>query len=326
MGSIGISSNFWRSTKIQRVKRHKDALLLALYLVTCRDASTCGIFHLSLHRIQEDTGLPQDVILSALEHLERCKFAKYDVESEHVWVIDAVIYQGITSYLDNRARAVIKEVDVMLTEFSFEERESRVMTFLTEFINRYDSKLRLGFLEPASRSDYMDEPGDGYQDFPSRGEENKLPQNGANDAAEIKQLKAQREKLNRAIEEIYAAYPRKVARRRALGAIRAAIARGHDPDMLLEQTKKYARAVEPYKREFKSFIPHASTWFNQDRFLPEEEPEWTTQLKGKVGVKDGGDEARVINGVEYEGIYPVLRPSRGTVHNHRPAEKERKSE
>lgn len=63
-------------------------------------------------------------------------------------------------------------------------------------------------------------------------------------------------------EDIYAAYPRKVARPVAIKAIKKAM-RSTDPSFLLEQTQKYAKARIG---EDPNFTPHPSTWFNQERY------------------------------------------------------------
>ncbi len=63
-------------------------------------------------------------------------------------------------------------------------------------------------------------------------------------------------------EEIYAAYPRKVAKPEALRAIGKAISRGTSSAVLLARTKRYAETTDLELR----FIPHPATWFNQERF------------------------------------------------------------
>ncbi len=63
-------------------------------------------------------------------------------------------------------------------------------------------------------------------------------------------------------EEIYEAYPRKVAKPDALRAIQKAMSRGTDFAGLLARTKLYASLVDSDQR----FIPHPATWFNQERF------------------------------------------------------------
>jgi DNA-binding transcriptional ArsR family regulator len=62
-------------------------------------------------------------------------------------------------------------------------------------------------------------------------------------------------------EELYAAYPRKVGRPVALRAIRRALAK-YPFDFLVERTRLYAQTCNSPAE----FIPHPSTWFNQERF------------------------------------------------------------
>jgi hypothetical protein len=62
------------------------------------------------------------------------------------------------------------------------------------------------------------------------------------------------------VEEIYAAYPRKVARPAALKAIRKAL-KTILPGKLLALTKQYATVCSGDE-----FTPYPATWFNQERF------------------------------------------------------------
>lgn len=63
-------------------------------------------------------------------------------------------------------------------------------------------------------------------------------------------------------EEIYQAYPRKVAKPAALRAIEKA-KRQTAPDRLLELTRAYASAR---RGEEERFTPHPATWFNEERY------------------------------------------------------------
>lgn len=73
-------------------------------------------------------------------------------------------------------------------------------------------------------------------------------------------------------EDIYKAYPRKVAPPYAIKCI-AKACKQFAPEFLLEKTKAYAQAVVGKEREH---IPHPSTWFNQHRFL-DDPVEWNPQ-------------------------------------------------
>ena len=84
-------------------------------------------------------------------------------------------------------------------------------------------------------------------------------------------------------EQVYAEYPRKEGRRAALKAIAAAIARLHkgegellpmnsrDAWMYLSgRTQAYARSPAG-QRPDRAFIPHPATWFNQGRYLDDDQ-------------------------------------------------------
>lgn len=63
-------------------------------------------------------------------------------------------------------------------------------------------------------------------------------------------------------EDIFKAYPKKVAKPAALKAIQKAIKAGADPAFLLERTKLFGQT---YGKDL-SFCPYPATWYNQERF------------------------------------------------------------
>lgn len=63
------------------------------------------------------------------------------------------------------------------------------------------------------------------------------------------------------MENIYKAYPRRVAKKAALAAIKRACA-NIKPSVLLERTIAFAK-TQPLNHEY---TPHPATWFNQERF------------------------------------------------------------
>jgi hypothetical protein len=69
--------------------------------------------------------------------------------------------------------------------------------------------------------------------------------------------------------DIYAAYPRHVARRYAIECIKKALLE-EEADWLLERTRLFAGSPAGQKGEF---TPHPSTWFNQERYH-DDEREW----------------------------------------------------
>lgn len=63
-------------------------------------------------------------------------------------------------------------------------------------------------------------------------------------------------------EIIYGAYPRKIAKLKALAAIKKAL-RTKKPDFLLDKVQTYATMIKWQSREF---IPYPATWFNQGHY------------------------------------------------------------
>jgi len=93
--------------------------------------------------------------------------------------------------------------------------------------------------------------------------------------------------------EIYAAYPRKVAKAAAFKAIEKALkaARKANPESgsanLLKAVQAYAEAVSQWPKDERRFVPHPATWFN--RGSHDDDPsEWTREpkaesMKGRAG-------------------------------------------
>lgn len=70
--------------------------------------------------------------------------------------------------------------------------------------------------------------------------------------------------------DIYAEYPRKVGREKALSAINVALKKVKADD-LLAKVKEYAQAVAQWPASEKQYVPNPATWFNQGRW--EDDPE-----------------------------------------------------
>ena len=85
-----------------------------------------------------------------------------------------------------------------------------------------------------------------------------------------------KEEEKKKIEDIYQAYPRKTAKPRAIQAISKALKKNR-ADFLLQKVREYSVATGGMERQY---IPHPSTWFNQERFN-DDPSEWNP--KGKVG-------------------------------------------
>jgi hypothetical protein len=73
-------------------------------------------------------------------------------------------------------------------------------------------------------------------------------------------------------EDIYAAYPRKIARSAAIKAIQKA-GKAVGMEKLLKAVKAYAEATSRWPAEERQYIPHPATWFNQGRY-DDDPKEW----------------------------------------------------
>lgn len=80
--------------------------------------------------------------------------------------------------------------------------------------------------------------------------------------SKVKQGKEEQEEASLA-EIIYAAFPKKVGKAKALKAIESAIAETGDADRLLQRTRSFAKATERWPEADRRFIKHPTTWFNQ---------------------------------------------------------------
>jgi hypothetical protein len=67
------------------------------------------------------------------------------------------------------------------------------------------------------------------------------------------------------MEQVYDAYPRKVAKQDAMKAIKAAC-RVKPLAHLFDRTKAFAAAAESWKPDEQKFIPYPATWFRRGSY------------------------------------------------------------
>jgi hypothetical protein len=107
-------------------------------------------------------------------------------------------------------------------------------------------------------------------------------------------------RLKSTIAEIYAAYPRKVAKPEALKAI-AKAADKIDADKLLQLTKRFASAREGSDLQF---CPYPATWYNQERYN-DDPSTWKPHEPNKTrGKETGRGRGTLMEGrsAQYEGV------------------------
>ena len=90
------------------------------------------------------------------------------------------------------------------------------------------------------------------------------------------------EKTGKQAEEIYQAYPRKVAKPAAMKAIEKALKKSSFND-LMAAVREYAKSRDG---EDPNFTPHPATWFNQERWN-DDRKEWQSS-NGRAGKRRVG--------------------------------------
>lgn len=90
-------------------------------------------------------------------------------------------------------------------------------------------------------------------------------------------------------EEIWELYPKKADRMNGFAAICAAVERDGG-DEILACTRAYAEAVAKWPAKERRFVPHASTWFNNERY--DDDPETWEMDEGDEQPK--GPSARAV--------------------------------
>jgi hypothetical protein len=78
---------FWTGPTGKAIRAEgKDAVILALYLMTCRYATMIGVFRLLVDDVKAETGIGMKGLVGAFATLQRLEFADYDATTQHVWV------------------------------------------------------------------------------------------------------------------------------------------------------------------------------------------------------------------------------------------------
>ena len=138
-----VKPSFWvGETGIKLRKRGTAAQLVALYLVTGPGATMLGMYHLPLPTLCHHTGLTSEQASEALAAIQDVGFAKWDAESEMVFVPMMAMHQiGETlKPTDNRHKGVTKELSSL-----------KKCRFIGDFYELYAGPYGLSPLEAPSK-------------------------------------------------------------------------------------------------------------------------------------------------------------------------------
>ncbi len=146
---VKVSPTFWSGPTGRSLRKAgQDVQLTALYLMTCPHSNYLGLYVLPIHYIAADTGLPMERVRHALATIEHTGFARYDEESETVWLVEGAKWQlgelsggGNGKKPDNRVVMVRKDFAALPSD----------CPFLEDFSEKYSKALKL-VPEPESAS------------------------------------------------------------------------------------------------------------------------------------------------------------------------------
>ena len=89
-----VSPNFWVGQTGRDLRRAGPlAQLVALYLLSNPLANYTGLYRLPIIYIANDLGLTLDQVRAALAAIEQTGFARYDEDSEYVWIVEGARHQ-----------------------------------------------------------------------------------------------------------------------------------------------------------------------------------------------------------------------------------------
>lgn len=111
-----VSPQFWYGKTGKALKaKGSEAVIVALYLMTCQHANMLGLYHLNVAYIAPDTGLSSEGALKGLQGACEAGFCRFDEASEVVWVIEMAAYQ-VGERLepkDNQCKGIQRQYDAL---------------------------------------------------------------------------------------------------------------------------------------------------------------------------------------------------------------------
>ncbi|QDX22483.1 hypothetical protein FP568_15285 [Pandoraea pnomenusa] len=133
---VMVSPNFWVGQTGRDLRRVGSfAQLAALYLLSNPLANYTGLYRLPIIYIANDLGLTLDQVRAALAAIEQTGFARYDENSEYVWIVEGARHQ-----LGEHLKASDHKVKFVNKEFA---AISKSCPFLHDYFNKYASCLHL---------------------------------------------------------------------------------------------------------------------------------------------------------------------------------------
>lgn len=111
-----VGPQFWSGRTGRALKKQgPEAVIVAMYLMTCQHANMLGLYYLDPSYIAADTGLPLEGALKGLRSACEAGFCRFDEDSMVVWVVEMARYQiaGQLEARDNRCKGIQREYDAL---------------------------------------------------------------------------------------------------------------------------------------------------------------------------------------------------------------------
>lgn len=130
---------FWTGPTGKAIRAEgKDAVILALYLMTCRYATMIGVFRLLVDDVKAETGVGMKGLVGAFETLGRLEFADYDATTQHVWVREMAKFR---MHLYKKSPLEAADNRVLGAQNLYDHLA--LNPFLEVFFDRYAKEIRL---------------------------------------------------------------------------------------------------------------------------------------------------------------------------------------
>ena len=260
-----ISTGFWEDEKVIDHFSPEDKYFM-LYLLTNPKTTTIGIYKLPKKIAAFELGYTRDTVSVLLDRFQnKYNMIVYLEEEQEIAVLNSLKYtisKGGKPIEDmvNRELKAVKNAQSLQSVYDhlsiWWDYSDRVIDgiikemFEDELSKRKEAKEKNASAS-ASANAYTDSVDDSYHDS--------LKQHSDKPIESV---------LSERFDTLWKQYPNKKAKAKAFTAYKKAIKEGTTDDEILKGIENYKKEIE-LKRTDKQYIAHASTWFNQKRWLDE---------------------------------------------------------
>ena len=260
-----ISTGFWEDEKVIDHFSPEDKYFM-LYLLTNPKTTTIGIYKLPKKIAAFELGYTRDTVSVLLDRFQnKYNMIEYLEEEQEIAVLNSLKYtisKGGKPIEDmvNRELKAVKNTQSLQSvydhlsiwwDYSDRAIDGVIKEMFEDELSKRKEAKEKNASASASANAYTDSVDDSYHDS--------LKQHSDKPIESV---------LSERFDTLWKQYPNKKAKAKAFTAYKKAIKEGTTDDEILKGIENYKREIE-LKRTDKQYIAHASTWFNQKRWLDE---------------------------------------------------------